>query len=618
MQNSSRVQLGTRILRIEKRLGSGGFGVVYKVKDEATSRVYALKDILCSCDSQPEQIQQAIREAQTLKQVCHENIIALEKAEQKRDSQGLHMLILTEYCSGGNLNKRLARASSPELNFRWMCQMAAALEYLHSRRVVHRDLKPDNALLTVTEDVKLADFGLAREYTEMTTDSRQKLSLRSWVDRYVKTQQDYMISRVGTPYWMAPEVFKGHYTEKADVFSLGAIFFAILERDFICIGRDSYFGAFKFIDGECVGLGYAMWRDPRNCIKFTRRAEAQGSCALRRITLSALKFDKNDRPSARKIHQELIRGHENPCETSDPGFANPYSGIRGDTFSPLCERGRPSDNELAPAPPRAMKPHPPENSSPYRSNRQRGLHFRRRHVMVRARRFRDDHFSYSVREEKVSVSYEREISQNLQQSVTATDAYSRLRSPPHNSSPSRQHRLRGVASSEGYNQRSPTPQPPVFAPRQPTYPQSPLRNQPKAFAPQPPTYPPPQVVNQPKAFAPQPPTYPQPQVVNQPKAFAPQPPTYPQPQVVNQPKVFAPQPPTYPQPLVMNQPPVVCFPTPSYFQPPMFFAPQPLTYPQPPFMYQPMMFTPHPPTYPHPLFMNWNQPPAFCGFNFFW
>ena len=474
MQKYSRIQLGTRTLRIKKRLGSGAFGVVYKVIDEATSRVYALKDILCSCYSQPEQIQQAIREAQTLKRVCHENIIALKKAEQLRDNQGLHMLILTEYCCGGNLNKRVASASSPELNFRWMCQIAAALEYLHSRRVVHRDLKPDNVLLTATEDVKLADFGLAREYTEMTTDFSPKLRLRSWVHRYVKTQQDYMTSRVGALLWVAPEVFKGHYTEKADVFSLGEIFFAILERDFIRIGGERYFGAFKFIEGECVGLGYAMWRDPRNGIKFTRRAEAQGSRALRDITRSALKFDKNDRPSARKIRQELIRGHENPCETSDPGFAHSYSGIRGETFSPLCEGGRSSEYskqqaiELAPARPRATRPHSPENSSPCWSNRQRGVHFHRRHVMVRARRFRDDHFSYCVREERVSVSYGREISENLQQSVTDTYAFSCPRSPPHTSSPSRQHGLRGVfASPEGYNQRPPTPQFPVFAPRQP-------------------------------------------------------------------------------------------------------------------------------------------------------
>ena len=487
MQNYSRVQLGTRILRIEKRLGSGAFGVVYKVTDEATSRVYALKDILCSCYSQPQQIQQAILEVQTLKRVCHENIIALEKAEQLTDSRGLHMLILTEYCCGGNLNKRLASASSPELNFRWMCQMAAALEYLHSREVVHRDLKPDNVLLTATENVKLADFGLAREYTEMTTYSRHKLS--SWVHRYVNSQQDYMSSRVGALFWVAPEVFKGHYTEKADVFSLGVIFFAILERDFIRIGGERYFGAFKFIEGECVGLGYAMWRDPRNGIKFTRRAEAQGSRALRDITLSALKFDKNDRPSARKIHQELICGHENPRETSDPGFAHSYSGIRGETSSPLCERGRSSeysrqqDIELAPAHPRATRPHSPENSSPCWSFRQRDVHFRRRHVTVGARRFRHDQFSFSVREETVSVE---------------TDDYSRPSSPPHNSSPSRWHGL---------------------------------------FPPQPPTYP--------HCF--QTPSYPHPLFMYPPMMFAPQPLIYPQPLfMMYPPMVFA------PQPLVMN------------------------------------------------------------------
>ena len=94
-----------------------------------------------------------------MNQVPHENVISVIGAEQFRDSQGLHMLILTKYCPVGNLNERLTRPSSEEFNLKWIRQMAAALPFLHSRRVVHRDLKADNVLLTVTEDAKLADFG---------------------------------------------------------------------------------------------------------------------------------------------------------------------------------------------------------------------------------------------------------------------------------------------------------------------------------------------------------------------------------------------------------------------------------------------------------------------------
>ena len=80
--------------------------------------------------------------------------------------------------------------------------------------VVHRDLKAENVLLTTTEDVKLADFGLVREFVAMKTDTRPDDD--SWLGSY----SQYMDSVVGTRHWMAPEVFEGRYTEKPMCFPL--------------------------------------------------------------------------------------------------------------------------------------------------------------------------------------------------------------------------------------------------------------------------------------------------------------------------------------------------------------------------------------------------------------
>ena len=155
---NARLQVGSKRLRIQRTLGNGAFGIVYKVKDVSSSRVYALKDVLCEDASE---IINAIQEAMTLNELSHENVIAVKGADKLSDAQGLHMLILTEYCAGGNLNERLTRPSSEELNLQWMLQTSDALAYLHSCGVVHRDLKPDNVLLTAEDVAKLADFGLA-------------------------------------------------------------------------------------------------------------------------------------------------------------------------------------------------------------------------------------------------------------------------------------------------------------------------------------------------------------------------------------------------------------------------------------------------------------------------
>ena len=196
-----------------------------------------MKDILCLNGSA---IRNAIREASTLNSIFHKNVISIVSVGQFADGGGLHMLLLTEYCPGGSLNDRLARPSSDQQNLTWMTQTAEAVAHLHSCNVVHRDLKADNVLLTASEDVKLGDFGLAREYIAIKRAGVVQDD-GSWLAIY---EQYSMQSRIGPIHWVAPEFLRGHYTEKADIFSRGTLLFAILERDYIVIDGKAIYGAF--------------------------------------------------------------------------------------------------------------------------------------------------------------------------------------------------------------------------------------------------------------------------------------------------------------------------------------------------------------------------------------
>ena len=155
-------------------------------------------------------------------------------------------------------------------------------------------------LLTSTEDVKLADFGMAPEFIALKLNKARRED-GSWLDCLIKY---YTRLNVAPMYWVAPEFFCFEYTQNSDMFSLGAILFAILERDFIQIRNEKVYGVFKCTGGK-VGLGYAMATyDPEISAKFSR--QAQGSRALQRIALDALQYNKNDRPTAAEIHDQVI------------------------------------------------------------------------------------------------------------------------------------------------------------------------------------------------------------------------------------------------------------------------------------------------------------------------
>ncbi len=177
--------------------------------DRKTHEWYAIKSILKSKVNRVEILK---REIEILAQVDHENIIKL--IEVHEDVKYLHLI--TELCTGGELFDRIiAKSESEEGHFeeKHAAQLTAsildAIAYCHERQIVHRDLKPENFLF-VSEDenapIKIIDFGLSRHDT---TDG-------------------VMRTKVGTPYYVAPEVLKKNYTKSCDMWSIAVITYILL------------------------------------------------------------------------------------------------------------------------------------------------------------------------------------------------------------------------------------------------------------------------------------------------------------------------------------------------------------------------------------------------------
>ena len=213
--------------KIINKLGKGSFGSVYKVKNKITGEIRAMKIIKNTSinDNDGMANKKFLKEIQVLKELEHPNIIKI--FEYYIDNR--YHYIITELLTGGELYETILKCQkfNEKKAAYIMKQILSALNYLHSKGIVHRDIKPENILVQNDDKknknyldeihIKLIDFGASNFFKE----------------------NEILTLKVGSPYYIAPEVLNKCYNEKCDIWSAGVVLYVMLTGNFPFVGKTS-------------------------------------------------------------------------------------------------------------------------------------------------------------------------------------------------------------------------------------------------------------------------------------------------------------------------------------------------------------------------------------------
>lgn len=222
---SEPIQPGTELFgyRLGAQIGKGGMGTVYRATQLSLHREVALKVLHPSRIRNPQQVESFLREARTAGKLNHPHLVMVHDAHADAD-RGLYCY--TMELVPGITASRLVQSKGPlprTTALHLTYQIAKALGHAHRHGMVHRDVKPDNVLVTANNVAKLLDLGLVRDRLE---------------NLHQPASGSRLLTLVGTPEYSAPEQSRNpaHASPASDVYSLGAVL------HFLLVGRPPFAG----------------------------------------------------------------------------------------------------------------------------------------------------------------------------------------------------------------------------------------------------------------------------------------------------------------------------------------------------------------------------------------
>lgn len=288
-----------------KFLGKGGFAKCYEFTNLETKRVSAAKVIAKTSLTKSRAKQKLMSEIKIHRSLHHNNIVGFEHFFE--DAENVYILL--ELCHNQSLNELLRRRKRlHELEAQcYINQICAAIKYLHSHRVIHRDLKLGNLFLNDKMEVKIGDFGLA---TKLEFDGERKRTI------------------CGTPNYIAPEVLEGKqgHSYEVDIWSLGVILYTLI------IGKPPF---------ETSDVKTTYKRIRMNAYSFPENVPI--SDAARDLITKILNNDPSKRPNVDDIlnHEFINHGGTIPRLLPASTLACPPSSTYIRQFLPQNQQNKP-------------------------------------------------------------------------------------------------------------------------------------------------------------------------------------------------------------------------------------------------------------------------------------